>query len=371
MNCIALEQEETGLDIFTKTRRMTQLDSVIGSTESAQHHVLKGKEASFLGLRVGSRISKAYLFRLKQIWHHLPAAFQLSSLGQSYGRHVHAKVRFHAERRQYFATFFLRNRAELALMCRLLNDHPNQARLNISVLACSKGAEVYSILWGTRSARPDLRVRMHAVDISEEILKFAERGVYSLDDIKDPGSPEGTTGRDQVTRNTGRDQNAPIFERMTDKELQSMCESEDGELRIKPWLKEGIVWISGDANDPELAHKLGPQDIVVANRFLCHMAPDVAEKCLRNLASLVRPGGHLFVSGVDLDVRTKVAREMGWKPVTDLMKEIHEGDASLTRGWPLEYWGLEPFCEDRSDCKIRYASVFQIGENTAEKHKAH
>ena len=99
----------------------------------------------------------------------------------------------------------------------------------------------------------------------------------------------------------------------------------------------------------------------MANRFLCHMDPPDAEACLRNVAHLVKRGGYLFVSGVDLDVRTKVAREMGWKPVTELLREIHEGDTSLIKGWPLEYWGLEPLCDDRSDWKLRYASVFQIG----------
>jgi hypothetical protein len=77
---------------------------------------------------------------------------------------------------------------------------------------------------------------------------------------------------------------------------------------------------------------------------------------------LVEPSGHLFVSGIDLDVRTRLAQEMGWKPVADLIKDIHEGDPSLRQGWPLEYWGLEPFWDDRSDWKFRYASVFQIGE---------
>ena len=61
-----------------------------------------------------------------------------------------------------------------------------------------------------------------------------------------------------------------------------------------------------DAADPELINILGPQDMVVASNFLCHMAPADAEKCLGNIAQLVSPGGYLFVSGVDLDVRTKV-----------------------------------------------------------------
>jgi len=41
------------------------------------------------------------------------------------------------------------------------------------------------------------------------------------------------------------------------------------------------------------------------------------------------------------------------------MSEIDEGDPSLRRGWPLQYWGLEPFDQGRSDWQIRYASVFQ------------
>jgi hypothetical protein len=81
---------------------------------------------------------------------------------------------------------------------------------------------------------------------------------------------------------------------------------------------------------------------------------------LRNLAPLVKPGGYLFVSGVDLDVRSKVAREFGWRPITELICEIHEGDQSLRRSWPLDYSALEPLDQSRADWQMRYASVFQL-----------
>jgi hypothetical protein len=90
------------------------------------------------------------------------------------------------------------------------------------------------------------------------------------------------------------------------------------------------------------------------------MAPREAERCLRSLAPLVAPGGHLFVSGVDLEVRTKVARDLGWQPVQDLLEDIHEGDRSLRNDWPCKYWGLEPLDKRRPDWPIRYASAFQI-----------
>jgi chemotaxis methyl-accepting protein methylase len=306
----------------------------------------------------------AYLYRSGLIWNHLPNSLRLRSSGRAYGRHLHALVRLHARRGQNHSTFFLRNRAELELMRRLLDQKAHGCSVDISVVACSKGAEVYSILWTLRSSHPDLRVNLRAIDISQEIVDFAERGVYSrsnADVLKAPNQ-EGNGAADLVW-NTNRDQvNVSIFERMTDKEVEAMFEVEGDQAKIRSWLKEGITWLRGDAGDPELVRRLGPQDIVVANRFLCHMQPAAAERCLRNVAQLVKPGGHLFVSGIDLDVRTRVAREMGWKPVPELMKEIHEGDGSLRRGWPLEYWGLEPFCEDRPDWKIRYASVFQVGE---------
>jgi chemotaxis methyl-accepting protein methylase len=248
-------------------------------------------------------------------------------------------------------------------MRHLLDQRAHGSKLNVTVLACSKGAEVYSFLWTIRSARPDLKVCMYAVDISQEILEFAERGVYSRNatEVLKAANHESAMGGDVVWQ-TCRDQNAPLFERMTDEELAALCEFEGDQAKVRPWLKEGISWCRGDAGDPELAGVLGLQDIVVANRFLCHMQPMAAEACLRNIGRLVKPGGHLFVSGVDLDVRTKVVLGMGWKPVMDLIREIHEGDPSLRRGWPLAYWGLEPFCDHRPDWNVRYASVFQIGE---------
>jgi SAM-dependent methyltransferase len=182
----------------------------------------------------------------------------------------------------------------------------------------------------------------NAVDISRDVLEIAQKGIYSLE------SPELV--------------DEPIFERMTQREMQEMFDREDDQVKIKSWIKEGINWHCGDAGDPGIVDVLGPQDLVVANRFLCHMVPAEAEKCLRNIARLVKPGGHLFVSGIDLDVRTRIAIDMNWEPLRDSIEAIHDGDPTLRVDWPFAYWGLEPFNKNHPDWNIRYASVFRIGD---------
>ncbi|HUA38719.1 MAG TPA: CheR family methyltransferase [Candidatus Sulfopaludibacter sp.] len=276
----------------------------------------------------------------KRIWQRLPDRLRDLRVIRSYGAWLHTLVCLHANRQQYFGTFFFRNRPALELMRRLVAKRDHGATVNLTVLACSVGAEVYSILWTIRSARPDLIVRLHAVDVSKEILDFAANGIYSPRTSKMVG--------------------ASIFDRMTEQEKRAMFDWEGDQARVKSWLREGITWRCGDATDPEWASLLGPQDIVVGSNFLCHMAPREAETCLRNIARLVGPAGYLFITGVDLDVRTRVALDLGWKPLPELLAEIHDGDPSVRADWPWQWWGLEPLERRRSDWQIRYAAVFQV-----------
>lgn len=285
----------------------------------------------------------------ERIWNRLPLALTETPLVRRYGDFLHSVVRLRSTRWQYHATFFLRNRPELQLISSLLQQKADERSPKLAVMACSNGAEVYSILWTARSARRDLKIATEAVDISEPIVEIAKRARYSL------------------TRTELMD--TPMFERLTEKEIQDIFDWDGDEVVVKPWIREGIHWRVADAGDPELVERLGPQDIVVANRFLCHMAPPEAERCLRNIANLVAPGGYLFVSGVDLDVRTKLALELGWTPVKNLLEEIHDGDPSVRAGWPWKYWGLEPFTKKRRDWHVRYASVFQVGSPTAMRSR--
>jgi SAM-dependent methyltransferase len=288
----------------------------------------------------GKSPAMAYLRLNKPLWEIIPRSLQNSNPVHAYGTWLQSLVRLSATREQYFGTFFLRNRPALELMRRIADKKPKGATLRIVVLACSAGAEVYSILWIIRSARPDLKVSVRAVDISQKILSFAENGVYVSD-------TSGLVG-------------SSIFERLTAHEMEHMFDWKGDTASVKPWLREGITWQLGDASSPEMIRTLGPQDIVVANNFLCHMEPPAAESCLRNIAGLLDRGGYLFVSGVDLDVRTKVAHELGWRPIPVLLKQIHDGDPFVRKDWPWRWWGLEPLNHNRNDWRTRYTAVFQI-----------
>jgi chemotaxis methyl-accepting protein methylase len=277
------------------------------------------------------------------IWSRLPASWRSKPSLRAYGSHVHRLIQLRG-RNQATGTFFFRNRPEMELLVRLLDQFPPGATIDMAVLGCSKGAEVYSFSYVVRTKRPDLDLRVCALDISKDMLEIGEAGIYPLGGME-PSHDLGFRS---------------IFERMSSVEMEELFEEDGVNVRVRPRFRDGITWRLGDAGDPNLLESSGLRDIVVANRFLCHMDPGEAEACLRNLAQLAKSGGYLFVSGVDLAVRSKVASESGWRPVTDLIKEIHEGDPSLRRDWPLCYWGLEPFDRAKEDWKVRYASVFRV-----------
>ena len=292
-------------------------------------------------LRVfGKSPSGAYLRLNEWIWKRLPRSITALPPVNSYGHLLHSLVLLRGERQMYLGTYFLRNRPELELIRRLMKVRVGEDQLKIAVLGSSNGAQVYSIMWAIRSLDPSRRVAIEAVDISPEALEIASRGVYAsaLSDLI----------------------GEPVLKLMSAQEEEEMFDREGEEFKVKAWIKEGITWRLGDAAAPEILDVLGPHDIVVANSFLCHMDPEDAEKCLLNIARLVAPQGYLFVSGVDLDVRTKVAKSLGWKPVAELLEEVHEGDPSLRASWPCKYWGLEPIDKRRPDWRLRYASVFQV-----------
>jgi SAM-dependent methyltransferase len=281
----------------------------------------------------------AYLRFSQRLWNKLPEAVTVLGPIRVYGESLHKLARIKGIRAQAFSTYFLRNRPQLELIQRLAEravDHT----LKVAVLGCSTGAEAYSVAWRIRSARPDLNLALHAVDISKQAVEVAKLGQYSVLDS-------------QLT-------DTKISERMTPTEVEELFDREGDLLTIKPCIKKGITWGVGDVVDSKLVEEIGPYDIVIANNFLCHMNDAVAERSLRNIAGLVAPNGYLVVTGVNLDVRTAVAKDLGWVPLQELLEEIHNGDLCMRSCWPCHYGGLEPLNKRKHDWRLRYAGAFQV-----------
>ena len=271
---------------------------------------------------------------VEMFWNGLPPRVRSSKHTQALGRRIHRRAcRLHARGGACYTRFF-RNLPQLEFIRDLVLEMPPGRPVKVLSIGCSTGAELYSALWLIRTARPTREVQAIGVDISEECIHAASRGVYPL------RVPEVAIAGISETSHEG------FFTR------------EGKTLVVQDWVKESVSWAVGDACAPDLAARFGRHDVVIANNFLFAMSPERSESCLRNLTRLVAPDGYLVVSGVDLDLRNRILGEQGFVPVTAKCEDIHTAE-DVHSAWPLRFWGLEPIDRTRQDWPARYTSVFR------------
>ncbi len=295
---------------------------------------LKWIARSLWNVATGAEISKTYPDKaIGILWNRLPCAVRSWKVTRAIGHLIHRRMRRLQPRGGGNYTRFFRNVPQLELLRDLALETLRGAPLKIAVLACSTGAELYSAVWILRTARPDLEVQALGLDISETWIETAARGVYPLQGTEVAGISETSHPR--------------LFVR-------------DGDtLSVQPWLREGLTWRVGDACSSDLTAHFGLQDVVLANNFLFKMSPERSEACLRNVARLVAPNGYLIVSGVDLDVRSRIVQELNLTPVTVRLEDIYTAEEGMLTAWPLQFWGFEPIDQKRPDWPARYTTVFR------------
>lgn len=271
------------------------------------------------------------------VWALLPADWQERTPIRTVGASIHTLSRTFSDRSQSYSTWFLRNRPLLLALLDLANrNFCSSELLRLCAVGCSTGAELYSVTWMIRTAFPDLKISGKGIDISAQALERARCGRYQRQDAELRGP-------------------------LPDELLSEIFDVNGDELKIKDSIASGIEWILGDASSPEIRNLAGLQDIVLANNLLVHMKQPDAAACLRNLVSLLAPGGYFVCRGVDLSIRERAVKELGLRPVMTLIEEIHNADLALDarRDWPWKYWGLEPLDKSRKDWAARYATIFQ------------
>lgn len=269
---------------------------------------------------------------IEMLWNGLSPQVRSWGYTQHLGRRIHRRARRVQPRGGGCFTRFFRNLPQLELVRDLILEMPHGAPVKIVSIGCSTGADLYSTLWLIRTARPTQSVQALGIDLVEECVQAASRGVYPCRVIEVAAISENSH--------------------------EGLFTKEGKTLVVQDWLKESVTWTVGDACAPDLAVRFGLHDVVFANNFLFQMAPDRSEACLRNLTQLVAPNGYLVVSGVDLDLRGRVLGELGFVPVTARWEEIYAAE-DVHAAWPLRFWGLEPIDRTRQDPPTRYSTVFR------------
>lgn len=269
---------------------------------------------------------------VETFWNGLPRPVRSWKPTRALGRRIHQRAcRIQARGGACYTRFF-RNVPQLELIRDLVLEMPPGVPVKIASIGCSTGAELYSALWLIRRARPTQSIQALGIDMAEECVRAAARGVYPFRVVEVAGMSETS------------------YERLMTREGKTLV--------VQDWMKEAVTWEVGDACSPDLAARFGLQDVVLANNFLFALSPERAESCLRNLTRLVAPNGYLVVSGVDLDLRSRILGELGFVPVTARCEEIHTAEDVHT-AWPLRFWGLEPIDRTRQDWRARYTTVFR------------
>ena len=69
-------------------------------------------------------LGRPYLSMNIWIWNHLPGSLGSWRPVRAFGAHLHNLIQLRATRRQAVGTFFFRNRPELELLIRLLDQRP-------------------------------------------------------------------------------------------------------------------------------------------------------------------------------------------------------------------------------------------------------
>lgn len=281
-----------------------------------------------------------FILRLvRYVWRRLPPRVVSTPPIQRLGSLIYDRYVRDTERVQSQFTQFLRNRPMLETVVSLVADQ-SQGKLRVTSVGCSTGAELYSLLYLLRCFRPGLPIEAHGIDVVEEAVEAARVGIYRDDRsaVRGPWSELSLLSPETLEA---------MFDPLT-----------DGSFRAKDWLRELVHWRVGDATDARLLDTIGEQDLVLANNFLGPMEDRTAERVMRNLATLVAPNGLLVLDGVNLDLKSRVVRDLGFLPILDRFEEIYHADLSK-RDWPWTRWSHEPIDRKKDDWRYRYAMIFR------------
>ena len=146
------------------------LRNIVTGAEASRHYPARARE--ILRNRIpgiSSLRAQAFADRAIEVfWNGLPTRVRSWKRTQDLGRRIHRRARRVQPRGGGCFTRFFRNVPQLELVRDLVLERVPGAPVKILSLGCSTGAELYSILWLIRTARPTQAVEALGIDTAEE-----------------------------------------------------------------------------------------------------------------------------------------------------------------------------------------------------------
>jgi len=250
------------------------------------------------------------------------------------GMFVHAWQSGRQMRTQSTATKLFRNVRQFQALEGPLAHLAAADRLRVLVAACSTGCEAYTLAGYLAARFPQLDWRIDAFDLSPDAVCVARRGQYAhLDDA-------AYDETDLVGR---------ISRRLLERHHEGWV--------VAQRIRDRMSFEVADVLAPSMARRCD-YDLVLGQNFMIHMLPEAAARALSALVGAARPGGALFLGGMDPTARVAALTAHRLRPVTWQLEAIHDADAMRRSAWPWYYWALEPINPHHPEHALRYSTIF-------------
>lgn len=258
-----------------------------------------------------------------------------------YGVQKHAELLRTVERTSsHTYTCFYRSPAQLRALSGPVMDFLRGAgksgeRLEIVLMACSNGAEVYTLASWLTQQLPKLDFHITASDLHQSMVDRAATGEYSADEA--------------------------LQSEYITPEFVNFTFDRKGDLYVvKPELRAKTTFTQADLLDSAgLSERFGPAQIVLAQNVLFHLSPAGARSAFNSLYKMLTKKGVLLVEGMDQALRVELTKEYGLLPLQDDLRKIYsETRVHTPPDWWNYYWGSEPYFPLRRDRDRRYGTIF-------------
>ena len=256
-----------------------------------------------------------------------------------YARLAHRRVLRSARRSQsHIYTSFCRSPSQLEALAShvvpFVARGASPRTLLINVLACSTGAEAYTVASALMATFPRLDFRVCASDLHEETVAKAKAACCASDEVF-------------------------LNDEICGEFIARTFDHAGDNLIVKRKIREKVSFTRANLLDRNLVARFDPADIVFAQNVLFHLEPDDAVNAFDNLLRLAKVISALFIDGMELDMKEQLTAKAGLEPLAYRCREIYSyARKHIPARWWRHYHGVEPYSVFRIGRRRRYSTIF-------------